>query len=113
MTTATMTSLSDLALHALANALTDPATGLRCYAQVGALAAMPTQEAQLLLIACDGLWDFVPTAEACAVVSDALHGSDDHDATRLQRAACALVEAALDRGGTDNVSVLIVHIRTE
>lgn len=42
-------SLSDLALHALANALTDPATGLRCYAQVGALAAMPTQEAQLLL----------------------------------------------------------------
>lgn len=42
-------TLSDLALHALANALTDPAAGLRCYAQVGALAALPTQEAQLLL----------------------------------------------------------------
>lgn len=78
------------------------------------------EQASLLLIACDGLWDFLPTDTARAIVFDAVEAAQKqaYGATpparwsggSLEAAARALVESALERGGTDNVSVLLVDI---
>ena len=72
----------------------------------------------LLVLACDGLWDYMDASEACGVIAQALAPdvSDVHDgATRspdgeLAAAAKALVQAALDRGSDDNVTVVIVDV---
>ena len=66
---------------------------------------------ELLLLACDGLWDFVTAEQACATVNLALAPTNTHAARDLAAASKALVQEALDRGGTDNVSVLLVDLR--
>ena len=59
----------------------------------------------------DGLWDFVTAEQACATVNLALAPTNTHAARDLAAASKALVQEALDRGGTDNVSVLLVDLR--
>ncbi|SCU90771.1 LADA_0F06348g1_1 [Lachancea dasiensis] len=54
---------------------------------------------QFLIIACDGLWDVLEDQEAC----DAIKKSND-----ASEAAKTLVRMALERGTTDNVTVMVV-----
>ena len=79
----------------------------------------------LLVLSCDGLFDFLKPQEVCAVVNRALAPScsSTEDATSnatgkatassksgaLETAARALADAALDRGD-DNVSIVVVDL---
>lgn len=56
-----------------------------------------------VVLACDGLWDVMTDAEVVAFVGDRLGRGVGAGAT-----AKKLVRAALDRGSTDNISVMVV-----
>jgi serine/threonine protein phosphatase PrpC len=61
--------------------------------------------AEFLIIACDGLWDVMSSAEACRFV---------HTASAWQspeRVARALVDHALTLGSMDNISAVVVFLR--
>jgi serine/threonine protein phosphatase PrpC len=58
-----------------------------------------------LLLCTDGLWNYVPTSEELS----ALLAQVPADASPLAMAR-ALVDAALDRGGHDNVTVAVVDV---
>jgi serine/threonine protein phosphatase PrpC len=62
----------------------------------------PLAGERTLILACDGLWDVVEDDEAAGIAT----GEED-----VQRAAQALVEEALARGTTDNVTVVVVRVR--
>mmetsp|Transcript_2037 Transcript_2037/g.7943 ORF Transcript_2037/g.7943 Transcript_2037/m.7943 type:complete len:486 (-) Transcript_2037:89-1546(-) len=65
--------------------------------------------ARFLIIACDGLWDVMSDSEAVSFVkrnAEAAHASGSEDP--LGVAARTLVEEALDRGTTDNVTVQVI-----
>ncbi|BBI30538.1 protein phosphatase 2C [Acanthamoeba castellanii medusavirus] len=53
-----------------------------------------------VVIASDGLWDFMKLSEACATVAT-------HDDWPLDELACEMAQASLERGSRDNVTVLI------
>ena len=55
-----------------------------------------------LLIATDGLWNFMTPPQACQVMSSV---------TSAEEAATTLVNLALQQGSTDNVSVVVVDLR--
>lgn len=88
---------------AVARALGDPAFARFVIPtpDVGFLA--PPQTGITLIVACDGLWDVLSDTEAGAIAT----GSDTP-----QEAADALLRAALERGTTDNVTVIVVHLRS-
>lgn len=72
-------------------------------------------EDALLILACDGLWDYLDADAATAVVRAALPslGADDGvgpSPSDLAAVAHALAEAALNRGSDDNVSVVVVDV---
>lgn len=54
---------------------------------------------QFLIIACDGLWDVIEDQEAC----DSIKDIDD-----ANEAAKKLVRLALEKGTTDNVTVMVI-----
>lgn len=56
-----------------------------------------------VVLACDGLWDVMTDAEVVAFVGDRLGRGGAAGGT-----AKKLVRAALDRGSTDNISVMVV-----
>ncbi|MCS7207463.1 MAG: protein phosphatase 2C domain-containing protein [Dehalococcoidia bacterium] len=86
---------------AVARALGDPAFARFVIPtpEVGFLP--PPHQETTLVVACDGLWDVVSDAEAGALAAG---HADAH------QAAHHLVEEALTRNTTDNVTVLVVRI---
>lgn len=54
---------------------------------------------QFLIVACDGLWDVIDDQEACDNIKDI------HDANEAAR---TLVRLALEKGTTDNVTVMVI-----
>lgn len=66
-------------------------------------AEMPHPQSTVV-IASDGLWDYMKLTEACAMVSA-------HDGRPLGELACAMARASLDRGSRDNVTVLVFRPR--
>ena len=66
----------------------------------------PTDE--LLIIGCDGLWDVLSDEEAWSV---ARRCGKKGGAWDLQAAAEGLTAAALERGSSDNVSVVCVKLK--
>ncbi|GBD11017.1 hypothetical protein HRbin23_00667 [bacterium HR23] len=85
---------------AVARALGDPAFSpfVIPTPDVGFLS--PPEGERTLILACDGLWDVVADEEAGALAL----GEDEPE-----RSARRLVEEALARGTTDNVTVIVVH----
>jgi serine/threonine protein phosphatase PrpC/tRNA A-37 threonylcarbamoyl transferase component Bud32 len=64
--------------------------------------AVPVEEGELLLLATDGVYEFIDGAGIAAAIADC--GGD------LERAAKAIVEEALQHGSTDNLTIQIVRI---
>ncbi|KAG5019225.1 hypothetical protein JHK87_015080 [Glycine soja] len=62
-------------------------------------------DAEFVVLASDGLWDYMSSSEAVSLVRDQLqkHGN-------IQQACEALAEAALDRRTQDNVSIIIADL---
>lgn len=59
-------------------------------------------DCSFLLLACDGVWDVFTDDEAVSFVTRALATKAEADV------AGALLREALDRGSTDNITVVIV-----
>jgi len=59
---------------------------------------------QFIILACDGLWDVFKHHDAVDFVKKSLFNNENDP----QKAAEELVESALSRGSTDNITVLIV-----
>eukprot|EP00177_Eucheuma_denticulatum_P007194 GFKZ01013087.1.p1 GENE.GFKZ01013087.1~~GFKZ01013087.1.p1 ORF type:complete len:335 (+),score=49.77 GFKZ01013087.1:87-1007(+) len=63
---------------------------------------------EFVVVACDGLWDFVDEREVVAVVRSALDRGMD-----AAQVAAVLVRLALERKGTDNVTVVVVVLQRD
>lgn len=59
----------------------------------------------ILLLACDGVWDVMSTDEVAGLVREQLKEDGN-----IGSVAAQLIQESLDRGSTDNLSVLIVHL---
>ncbi|KAA8533582.1 hypothetical protein F0562_030984 [Nyssa sinensis] len=62
-------------------------------------------DAEFLLLASDGLWDYMNSSDAVNFVREQLRQRGD-----IQIACEALAQAALDRGSQDNVSIVIADL---
>ncbi|XVF10097.1 hypothetical protein REPUB_Repub07fG0153800 [Reevesia pubescens] len=62
-------------------------------------------DAEFVLLASDGLWDYINSSEAVAFVRNQLREHGD-----VQVACDALAQAALDLGSEDNVSIIIADL---
>lgn len=77
-----------------------------------------TAEDECLIIASDGLWDVLPNDLACDVARRSLQeedppSSEDEDGdARCSLAAALLARLALARRSGDNISVIVVDLRT-
>ncbi|XP_017973977.1 PREDICTED: protein phosphatase 2C 57 [Theobroma cacao] len=62
-------------------------------------------DAEFILLASDGLWDYINSSDAVAFVRNQLreHGN-------VQVACDALAQAALDQGSEDNISIIIADL---
>ncbi|CCH61615.1 hypothetical protein TBLA_0F00700 [Henningerozyma blattae CBS 6284] len=60
-----------------------------------------TDQDEFLIIACDGLWDVIEDQEACEMIKDI---NDPNEAAKI------LVRMALEKGTTDNVTVMVVFL---
>ncbi len=58
---------------------------------------------ELLILACDGLWDVISDQQAVNLI---------RDETDMQAAAERLRNYALDHGSTDNISVLVIDLKS-
>jgi serine/threonine protein phosphatase PrpC len=56
-----------------------------------------------LIVACDGIWDFLSYSEAAKIVFEELMVTND-----APKAASVLVEAAFVKGSTDNCTAIIL-----
>jgi len=69
----------------------------------------------LLIIACDGVWDVLSDQEAVDLVrkriqTDAVAGDGPSSNDILMVAAKALVKEALDRHSLDNVTAMVISL---
>ncbi|KAK8610069.1 hypothetical protein V6N13_026613 [Hibiscus sabdariffa] len=81
-----------------------------------------TKSDTFVILASDGLWDVVSNELACEVVKRYFDGqikirfSDDNgggcSGNRAAEAAAMLAELAMARGSTDNISVIVVELKT-
>lgn len=74
-----------------------------------------TEDDDLLLLASDGLWDVMSNQEAANLAMRCLRRARDKGASRkasVRIAASVLTKAAVDRGSKDNVTVVIVDLKT-
>lgn len=74
-----------------------------------------TADDTLIILATDGLWDVISDQEACTLAMKCLDraqqkGATEADAARLT--ATVLIRAAMDRGSRDNITVVVIDLRT-
>eukprot|EP01024_Parvocaulis_polyphysoides_P037485 TRINITY_DN33412_c0_g1_i3.p1 TRINITY_DN33412_c0_g1~~TRINITY_DN33412_c0_g1_i3.p1 ORF type:complete len:566 (-),score=115.09 TRINITY_DN33412_c0_g1_i3:789-2486(-) len=71
---------------------------------------------QIVIMASDGLWDVFDNQEACVLALRCLYRARQRGATRraaTRIAAAILAKAAIDRGSRDNVTVLVVDLKSK
>mmetsp|Transcript_6952 Transcript_6952/g.12528 ORF Transcript_6952/g.12528 Transcript_6952/m.12528 type:complete len:482 (+) Transcript_6952:206-1651(+) len=68
---------------------------------------IPRDEVSFLVLACDGLWDVYSDDEVAKFIDDKFT-SKDMDVQRISR---KLVKSALERGSTDNISIMVIRLR--
>lgn len=67
---------------------------------------------RFVLLASDGLWDVCSDQEAVDLVGSILQAQGDKDAQEAATAAAdGLVQAALERGTMDNITVVIMTLQ--
>lgn len=84
-----------------------------CAPQIVVLERDAARGDELLLLACDGVWDVFDATGACEVVRQSLaaaEGAAPADSEALTRACDALCQASLERGSRDNISCLAVRL---
>ena len=64
-----------------------------------------------MILACDGLWDQVDCDDATQMVYETIQDSNDPVEAAESVAAC-LVESAKDQGSADNITVIVVFLRS-
>ena len=75
-----------------------------------------TVQSEFLILACDGVWDVMEDQEAVNMVrAHVCQGDGDAsgsavDETKFKTAAQVLVDAALSRGSSDNITALVVWL---
>ncbi len=65
-----------------------------------------TEDDDVLLLACDGLWDVMSTSEAVDLVRE-IYASGE---VSVKRMAEELLDIALDKGSKDNISATVVKL---
>lgn len=65
-----------------------------------------TEDDDVLLLACDGLWDVMSTPEAVDLVRE-IYASGE---TSVKLMAEELLDIALDKGSKDNISATVVKL---
>ncbi len=68
---------------------------------------------ELLIMASDGLWDVLSNQEASDIALHTINACSTRGVAAAKKAASALTKAALDRGTRDNVTVLVVDLRSK
>jgi protein phosphatase 2C len=74
-----------------------------------------SRDDEFLLLASDGLWDVFSNADAADLAARCIGRAGERGAGRraaLRIAASVLTKAAVDRGSKDNVTVVVVDLRT-
>ena len=66
-------------------------------------------QSQFIIIACDGIWDVLEDQEAVDMVREHIGGSPPAQA-KVRSAAQVLIDAALAKGTSDNVTALVVFL---
>jgi hypothetical protein len=76
-----------------------------------------TSSQQVLIVASDGLWDVIDVLTAAMVTETGLHHlpDDEHDipVAPSVRASEALMQAALQAGTQDNITVAVVDLQVD
>eukprot|EP01023_Acetabularia_acetabulum_P022213 TRINITY_DN21923_c0_g1_i2.p1 TRINITY_DN21923_c0_g1~~TRINITY_DN21923_c0_g1_i2.p1 ORF type:complete len:186 (+),score=46.30 TRINITY_DN21923_c0_g1_i2:7-564(+) len=73
-------------------------------------------EDQIIIMASDGLWDVFDNQEACNLALRCIYRARQKGATRraaTRVAATVLAKAAIDRGSRDNVTVIVVDLKSQ
>jgi protein phosphatase 2C len=76
-----------------------------------------THRDEFIILASDGLWDVMSNEVACRVAKSCLCGRaaskcpDTIRGSSASDAAAVLVEFAMSRGSTDNISVVVVELK--
>ncbi|GFH23417.1 PPM-type phosphatase domain-containing protein [Haematococcus lacustris] len=73
------------------------------------------EEDDFLLLASDGLWDVLANQEAISLAMRCMNRAWEKGATRkaaARIAASVLTKAAIDRGSKDNITVVIIDLKT-
>lgn len=69
---------------------------------------------EFVILASDGLWDVVSDMEACALASRCFMRAQERDVSRdtaARVAASVLMRVALDKGSSDNITVVVLDLR--
>lgn len=66
---------------------------------------------QLLVLACDGVWDVMSNVESIYFLQDVILAEDKDMSSEAM--ANALIELAFGSGSTDNISAVIVKLNSE
>lgn len=67
-----------------------------------------TSETDFMILGCDGVWDVVTNEEACHAVSTALSTGTGNAQEVVQLASQALVDLAIEKYSSDNISAVVV-----
>ncbi|KAL7441597.1 hypothetical protein ACHAXH_010030 [Discostella pseudostelligera] len=67
----------------------------------------PFTDDEFLIVACDGLWDVMEDQEVVDFIRNYIHEIDDDTKHSRQNVASIVVEEALKRGSTDNITVIV------
>jgi serine/threonine protein phosphatase PrpC len=67
----------------------------------------PSTQSQFIIIACDGIWDVIEDQEAVDMVREHLTSAT---LAKQKTAAQVLIDAALSKGSSDNVTALVVFL---